>query len=146
MKAAVHELLPSEMEAWLEPVFKYAVTEIRDNKMDLIWSHFLPEWQSWTERGVARTWGCAGAIAGGVFTQDLFSGVPSALLMFWLSTPDARRAGAPLRVLDSFEQAAKEWGAKPSVAWHSGVSPDRLLKVYRKRGYQMSEVIFKKAD
>lgn len=144
MKAVPRELLPNELEGALLPIFEYAATEVRDGKMQLKWSHFIREWTKWVEIGLARTWECAGAVAGGLFTQDLFSGNRRALLMFWLSTPAARRTGAPIRVLECFEKAALGFGAKPAASYNRAVSPERLIKVYRKRGYEASEVIFSK--
>lgn len=142
LKASPRELLPNELEVALLPIFNHAVSEIRDEKMQLKWSHFIREWTKWGTLGFARTWECAGAVAGATFTQDLFSGHRRALLQFWISTPGARRIGAPLRVLNSFETAAVAFGAKPAVAFHRAVSPERLVKVYRKRGYELSELIF----
>lgn len=144
MKITPRELLPNELEGALLPIFEHAVTEIRDAKMELNWVHFLPEWTKWVTLGFARTWECSGAVVGALFTKDLFSGNPRALLMFWLSTPAARRTGAPIRVLDAFENAAIASGAKPAASFNRSVSPERLIKVYRKRGYEVSEVIFSK--
>jgi GNAT superfamily N-acetyltransferase len=146
MKTAVRELKSEDFSATLRPVFDHAVTEIRDGKMELVWDHFLPEWTMWNQLGLARTWELRGAIAGAVFTHDLFSGCPQATLMFWLSTPAARRAGRPIRVLKAFESAAKQFGAKPTVAMHFAVSPPGLREVYQKLGYRISEMIFKKVE
>lgn len=144
MKAAPRELLPTELEAALLPIFAHAVTEIRDEKMQLEWPYFIREWTKWVTLGFARTWECAGAVVGALFTRDLFSGNPRALLMFWLSTPAARRTGAPIRVLDAFEKAAQAFGARPAASFNRSVSPDRLLKVYRRCGYETAEVILSK--
>lgn len=142
MKNVATELTPDELGILLDPIFQHAVTEIRDGKMELNWDYFLPEWTKWSKLGFARTWVAGDAVAGGVFTRDLFSGHPRALLMFWLSTPNARRSGAPIRALESFEKAAEQFGAKPAAALHRAISPDRLGKVYLKRGYELSELIF----
>lgn len=144
MKNAPRELLAAELEGSLLPVFEHAVTEIRDEKMQLKWPYFIREWTKWVTLGFARTWECSGAVAGALFTQDLFSGNRRALLMFWLSTPSARRIGAPLRVLAAFENAAIAFGAKPAASFNRSVSPERLMKVYRRRGYETAEVIFSK--
>jgi hypothetical protein len=144
VKNAPRELLPSQLESALLPVFEHAVSEIRDEKMQLKWPYFIREWAKWVDLGFARTWECTGAVVGALFTRDLFSENPRALVMFWLSTPEARRTGATIRVLDTFEKAAHAFGAKPAASFNRSVSPDRLMKVYRKRGYEMSEVIFSK--
>lgn len=144
MKYPATELNSKELSILLDPIFTHAVTEIRDGGMEFNWDHFLPEWTKWTNLGFARTWVSGDAVAGALFTHDLFSGNPRALLMFWLSTPRARSAGAPIKVLSAFENAAREFGAKPAAAWNAAVSPEKLLKVYRKLGYQMTEVIFTK--
>lgn len=144
LKASPRELLPNELEAALLPIFDHAVSEIRDEKMQLKWPYFIREWTKWVTMGFARTWECSGAVAGALFTQDLFSGNRRALLMFWLSTPSARRVGAPLRVLKSFENAAIAFGAKPAASFNRSVSPERLMKVYRKCGYETAEVILSK--
>lgn len=95
--------------------------------------------------GIARTWEVSGAVLGALFTHDLYSGKPRALLMFWLSDIPARVAGRPIALLNEFERAAKDFGAKRiSVAQHRFVSPEKLAKVYAKRGYQVSELIFSK--
>lgn len=144
MKITPRELLADELEGALLPVFEHAITEIRDEKMQLKWPYFIREWMKWVTLGFARTWECSGAVAGALFTQDLFSGNPRALLMFWLSTPAARRTGAPIRVLSAFEKAAQDFGARPAASFNRSVSPERLMKVYRKRGYETAEVIFSK--
>lgn len=144
MKAAPRELLAAELEGVLSPIFEHVTTELRDEKMPMNWSHFLPEWTRWVTIGFARTWECRGAVAGALFTKHLFSGKPNALLMFWNSTPEARRTGAPIRVLECFEHAAKDFGARPAASFNRSISPDQLLKVYRKRGYEVSEIIFSK--
>lgn len=144
MKAAPRELLPNELESALLPIFQHIMTEVRDDRLDIKWDHFLPEWTRWVSMGFARTWECSGAVVGALFTHDLFGGHPRALLMFWFSTPEARRIGSPIRVLQSFEKAAEKFGAKPSASWNASISPERLLKVYQKTGYKMSEVILTK--
>lgn len=144
MKPAPRELLPSQLEAALQPIFRHAVTEIRENRMVLNWDHFISEWTKWTTIGIARTWALEGAAVGGVFSNDLFSGTPRALAMFWLSTPAGRRVGQPIRVLRAFEHAARSKHAKPAAAMHLAVSPAHLSKVYRRLGYSVSEIIFSK--
>jgi len=144
VKNSATELSPEELGILLDPIFQHAVTEIRDGKMELNWDHFLPEWTNWTKLGFARTWVVGDAVAGALFTRDLFSGQPRALLMFWLSTPNARRSGAPIRALQAFENAAEQFGARPAASFNRSVSPERLMKVYRKRGYEASEIIFSK--
>lgn len=137
--------MPSEFDSHLLPIFVRVLKEAVPGTLELNLSHFLSTWQSWMTLGIARTWEVPGAVLGALFTHDVYSGKPRALLMFWLSDLPARVAGRTIALLDQFECAGKEFGAtRISVAQHRFVSPEKLAKVYLKRGYQVSELIFSK--
>jgi hypothetical protein len=140
MNNRCREIGAEEFEALAGPIFQ-SIEVHGPERLDL--GHFVPEWKRWVGLGFARTWVSGNqSMAGGVFTKDLFTGEPRASLMFWVSTPAARRTGNPIRVLRAFEQAAG--GTKKAVAFHRAVSPEPLGDVYIKRGYTLTELIFTK--
>lgn len=81
-----------------------------------------------------------GAICGAV-APHYMTGELAASELFWWVTPEARGYG--LKLLDAFEQASIERGAKVGGM----VAPrgsEQLARVYAHKGYAMSETVFVK--
>lgn len=75
---------------------------------------------------------------GGFVTQDPFSGERTAMESFWFSSPDSRGRGMVL--LRAFEEWAKEVEADKIIMVHlSALNPERLGKIYERRGYATLE-------
>lgn len=107
--------------------------------------HFIPTWQSWIKLGFARTWEVPKAVLGAVYTDDLFSGQKRASVMFWASLPEIRNTGLAIKLLNQFESESKK--AECSIlaaAAHAWLHPNRLVSVYKARGYEITEFIFSK--
>lgn len=107
--------------------------------------YFMPEWQSWMRLGFARTWELPGAVLGGLFTKDLYSGQRRGLIMFWAALPSARATGRAIRLLKTFEYEAKKSDCKTLAAVaHGWLNPSRLISVYKRSGYEPTEFLFSK--
>ena len=82
----------------------------------------------------------AGAI-GGMAVPDCITGILSATEMFWYTRKQHRGQG--LRLLSAYEAWAKERGCKKVRMVHLyDLMPDKLRKLYEKRGYREIETTY----
>lgn len=144
----VRELGYKDFDVLAKPLFDALRAELRDEKWktEFNWNYFSAEWKKWMMGGIARTWYTDGAILGGVFTEDLFSGAGRALVMFWAADPTVRGTGRAVHLLEAFEEAARKIGADCAAAVHTAISPDHLASLYVHRGYKPREYIFVKGN
>lgn len=109
-------------------------------------------WQrSWTEllqNGVGVIFGLwhdemiVGAL-GGVLFPDPNTGEPVATEFFWYVRPEARGAG--LKLLPEFERWAVEAGAARVHMVHLlKLAPEKLGRLYQRRGYTPTETLYVK--
>jgi hypothetical protein len=83
---------------------------------------------------------------GGVLAPSPFNGRLMATELFWFVLPEHRGGSDALRLFSAFEDWAVEKKAEMISFVHLlALSPDRLEKLYRKRGYTPVEVNYIKA-
>jgi GNAT superfamily N-acetyltransferase len=110
--------------------------------------HFVGMWTGMIEAGIGVILGLyeGGTLVGGiggVAFKDLSMGRMQAQEAFWFVTEESRGEG--LKLLDAFEQWAKEKGCRDILVAHLADSmPERLERIYRMRGYRMTETIYRK--
>jgi GNAT superfamily N-acetyltransferase len=123
----------------LTPIFDYVSQEVnKPYKAD--W--FFPYWSQLMDAGIAKAWETEGAVLGAVFYKDVYTGNEKASVMFFFALPEARGTGRPVKLLDTFEVFAGD--RKKSIAAHMASHPERVRKLYSKRGYQLDEEIWSK--
>jgi GNAT superfamily N-acetyltransferase len=133
------ELATHEFTEQFAPIIQHVATEARQGfNADF----FFPCWRKLMEQKTARTWEIPGAILGSLFYPHVYTGEMRAVIMFWFALPSARGTGRPMKLLDAFEDAAK--GLHKSCAAYAALTPERLRKILRKRGYELSEEIWSK--
>lgn len=133
------ELAAHEFTNDFEPIIQHVATEARQ---EFSADFFFPCWRKLMEQGTARTWSIPGAVLGALFYPHVYSGKLRAVVMFWFALPSARGTGRPMKLLDAFENAAI--GLHKSVAAYAALTPERMRKILRKRGYELSEEIWSK--
>jgi hypothetical protein len=132
-------LKPCEFTERLEPIFRHVSAEVG---LPGDAEYFFTNWRHLMDQGIARTWEIPGAVLGALFYPNIYTGKTQAVVMFWFALPEVRGTGSPMKLLDEFEKSAV--GLHKSAAAHSMSSPERMRKIYRKRGYELSEEIWSK--
>lgn len=104
---------------------------------------FRPYWAKLMDTGIAKTWHTLGAVLGALFYRDVYTGNEKASVMFFFSLPETRGTGRPILLLDEFEKFAGD--REKAIAAHMDSNPDHVRKLYKKRGYRLTEEIWVKA-
>jgi len=85
------------------------------------------------------------ATLAGIVSADLFTGTQIAQELFWYVSEDARGTSAGRQLLDTFERMAAEMEAKElRLMALSHLAPDRVGKIYSRRGYAPREIVWEK--
>jgi hypothetical protein len=137
----VLELKPDEFNERLLPIFEQTAHEVGKPER-LVPSYFFPNWRNLMTSGIARTWELNGVILGALFYPDIYGGKKHASVMFFTSLPEVRGLGRAISVFDEFEKSAE--GMQKSSAAYMALVPERLRKLYRSRGYELTEEIWSK--
>ena len=107
--------------------------------------HFEAQWASLIESGAGNILaeigsGVHGAI-GGIAYPDPNSGDLTVDETFWFVQKEYRQSSLALCLLRAFESWAEEIGATQQGIVHlTNSMPDRLARIYRRRGYKPVEV------
>jgi GNAT superfamily N-acetyltransferase len=89
--------------------------------------------------------GAVVAVLGAAFLRDPFSGQLTATEAFWYVVSEHRKSGVGLRLLDVFEDRAKELKCEQILMVHFvHVGGEVLQKLYERRGYALLEQTFRK--
>lgn len=109
------------------------------------WEHFVREVQHWMALGLARVWKLPGAVLGGVFTKNLFTGLPCATVMFWFAEEKGRGRNA-VRLFDNFLHEARARGCQMIFAssYATSFGYKKLSRFYKIRGFDESETVSRK--
>jgi hypothetical protein len=137
----VTELKPEEFNERLLPIFEHTAKEVGKPER-LVPSYFFPNWRNLMASGIARTWEAKDVILGALFYPDVYGGKKHASVMFFTALPSARGIGRAIRVFDTFDKAAD--GMQKSSAAYMALIPERMRKLYRSRGYELTEEIWTK--
>jgi len=83
-------------------------------------------------------------LLGATFSPDPYTGCKAAAEQFWYVTPEHRKSGVGLQLLDQFEKDAKESNCEELVMCHFLHMGAGLERVFEARGYYAFEKIYKK--
>lgn len=84
-----------------------------------------------------------GVLVGYVYSP-VFSDDRIAIEMLWYLKPEHRSGNRGVDMMDAYEYWAKGVGAKVIQYGYLSSSPEGMLKLYRRRGFELSEQIFQK--
>lgn len=106
--------------------------------------HFFSTWKQAMDLGLARVWAISDTAAlGAFFTKDLFSGELRTSISFWFAALEVRHTGVSGKLMEAFENAAKEAGAVDiQAAAHEKWAPVRRAHQHEQHGFRKSETIF----
>lgn len=144
----VNEIASSEFTRELvETIFceVYDRAPGEENRLDL--SYFVPTWAGLMDSGLARCWvaGKTTGLLGALFVRDLFTGLPSAMAMFWFVREHSRGTGVGHALWQSFEKAARKAGCRTiwggSTEWSF---PEVLKKRHRRNGLKLNGSNYRK--
>lgn len=83
-------------------------------------------------------------LLGATFLPDPFSGEMTAAEHFWFVSPEHRKSGIGLQLLDRFEADARDRGCSQVIMVHFMHLGPGLQKLYEARGYTALEQTYKK--
>lgn len=111
-------------------------------------SHFAAAWEHLVSNDIGVFYGGwadrepAGLICG-VVAPDSISGEVVGHENLWVVLPKARSGGLAFRLMERFEADAKAAGAS-SVAFGCSGEMEKMVRMYARRGYRPSEILFRK--
>jgi GNAT superfamily N-acetyltransferase len=80
-----------------------------------------------------------------LFVPCMITGLKQALEYLWLVRPAFRAKGSSLKLLEAFEREARIRGCAQMVVGNSAwISPDRMARMYKLRGYKPHASVFSK--
>jgi hypothetical protein len=103
--------------------------------------HFFSTVHNLMDQGLLKIWGCERAVLGGLFVNNLWTGLPEALTLFWWAFPGVNTE--PLRLAFEAEAEARKV-TRVSTAIFGGVRSKAMERLYRMKGYEPSEIIYGK--
>jgi GNAT superfamily N-acetyltransferase len=116
--------------------------------VDLDCPLWISSWENFIDSGFGVIFTIANddsivGMLGGVAYPDINSGKKMATEFFWYVTPSARGKG--LKLFDSFEKWAINKGCSDIIMVHlQDVMPDKLRKLYKRKGYKAIETHYMK--
>jgi hypothetical protein len=132
------------------PVFRdvYDRAPGEENRLDL--DHFSSTWRGMMKVGFARAWaievdGKTIGLLGALFVEDLFTGLPTAMAMFWFVLTPFRGVGAGHALWKCFEAEARRLGCRTiwggSTKWSF---PEVMKERHRKNGLELNGSNYRK--
>jgi GNAT superfamily N-acetyltransferase len=136
--------MPDEFDARFRPLFDEA-GRMSGHADTFSADYFFPYWRKLMGLKLARTWETPGAALGALFVPETFTGLPTALVVFWWSLPEGRKGGASLQLLDAVEAVAREEKcAGLYVAGQVKMRREAMARLYRRKGFTEVESVFRK--
>jgi GNAT superfamily N-acetyltransferase len=140
----VQELKPDEIEAHVLPLARF-IASTTPYPVPTDPEGCVRRWKQYSELGIARTWALPGVAIGCTVTEHFFTGLPSAVVVFWWADESARKRGLALSVFKHAEQQLRESGVRLLYSSaHADHQHNRISEFHQRNGFERCETAFRK--
>lgn len=148
---SVVALTAEQIRGFVEPVVReHCASAFPEHLENIKTDYLISSWEILMKSGIGCAYGIEkdGAPAGfllGLYTMDMIIGQMQATEYLWVVSPQHRKGGAALRLLDRFERDAVAKGIKRILCGCVRVSNfEAMRRMYLRRGYtSLSESFLK---